>query len=276
MADQSIESLSALMDGEVEDFELRRTLERMESESELADKWDRYHFARSMMRNEEVSLEKIDISASVMSALSEEEEYHCSESMNGNQKESIKSAPFWKPLSSMAVAASVTAIVILGVQNNNQDIAPAVVDNRPTYTLPAVQSSPGFVQARFGNSAELSASGPEPEIIRLSQGVERYIDQHKHMLSGKQSSWSTTWLPEGFDGQKLDVMAHAEVQIFSNGRNSFTVCIEDLGYQSVPEGVATSGDMVAVGKRMGDHFVTVVGDVPLMIAERIATSVKAK
>jgi negative regulator of sigma E activity len=32
--------------------------------------------------------------------------------------------------------------------------------------------------------------------------------------------------------------------------------------------------MIAVGKRRGDDFVTVVGDVPLMIADRIAASVQ--
>lgn len=277
MADHSIESLSALMDGEVEDFELRRTLERIESDPELAATWERFHVARSVLRNEDIGQDNLDISSAVMSALDAEPEYHVPESepVAASHRPSEKAAPFWKPLTSMAVAASVTAIVILGVQNN-QVAAPEIADNRPSYTLPSVQSSSDFVQARFGNRLELSNAGPEPEIIRLSQGIERYIDQHEHMLTSEASSWNATWLPEGFDELRLDVMAHAEVQVFSNGRNSFSVCIEDLGHQSVPEGVATSGKMVAVGKRMGEHFVTVVGDVPLMIAERIATSVRAK
>ena len=32
-------------------------------------------------------------------------------------------------------------------------------------------------------------------------------------------------------------MAHAEIQMFSNGRHSFTVCVEEFGKQTVPEGV---------------------------------------
>ena len=93
------------------------------------------------------------------------------------------------------------------------------------------------------------------------------------MLKKQKANWQASWLPEGFSGLRRDVMPHAEVQIFSNGRNTFSVCVEKYGDQAVAEGVAQSGNMVAVGKRLGDQFVTVVGDVPLMIAERIASSV---
>lgn len=276
MADRSFESLSALMDGETEGFELRRTLDRVEEEPELSDAWQRYHLIRSVMRNEAVSEQGLDISGSVMAALDNEESYNQpTPEASPEVQQSDTHNSFWKPLTSMAVAASVTAMVILGVQNFDHQ-AETIADNRPGYTLPAGQSSPDYVQARFGSAVPGVEQGAEPEIIRLSQGLDRYIDQHKHMLSSRQSGWQTTWLPEGFDGLRRDVMAHAEVQVFSNGRNSFTVCVEEYGRQSVPEGVATAGNMVAVGKKVGQHFVTVVGDVPLMIAERIATSVQPK
>lgn len=50
--------------------------------------------------------------------------------------------------------------------------------------------------------------------------------------------------------------------------------LKSSGHQSLPEGVAQADGYIAVGKRRGDHFVTVVGDVPLMIAERIASAVQ--
>ncbi|MCP4598878.1 MucB/RseB C-terminal domain-containing protein [Neptuniibacter sp.] len=275
MTERSTESVSALMDGEVADFELRRTLDRIEDEPELAEAWQRYHLIRSVIRKEEVALPSVDISDSVMSALDGDSEYEL-QPEEAADKEHESKQQFWKPLASMAAAASVTAMVILGAQNINQPQTEQIADTRPDYTLPSNPISNDFVRAQFGNRSVMNESGQEPEIIRLSQGLERYIEQHKHMLIGKQSGWKTSWLPEGYEGQRREVMAHAEVQVFSNGRNAFSVCIEDYGRQSVPEGVAQSGDMVAVGKRIGDQFVTVVGDVPLMIAERIAASVEPK
>ncbi len=277
MTDRSNESVSALMDGEVADFELRRTLDRIESEPELSEAWQRYHLIRSVMRNEEVSELDLDISANVMSALELEPELEIAiEDDVVSATDEGKKHHFWKPIASMAAAASVTAMVILGAQNINQPQNETIADTRPSYTLPAGTVSNDIVRAQFGNRSAMPSQSSEPEIIRLSQGIERYIDQHKHMLNEPESSWQASWLPEGFSDLRRDVMAHAEVQVFSNGRNSFTVCVEDYGHQTVPEGVAQSGDMVAVGKRLGDQFVTVVGDVPMMIAERIASSVERK
>ncbi|WP_286237119.1 MucB/RseB C-terminal domain-containing protein [Neptuniibacter halophilus] len=277
MAERTNESVSALMDGEVADFELRRTLDRVEQEPELSAAWQRYHLIRSSMRNEELSA--VDISGQVMAALQDEPAFSEQSVASDVEKETEPHSSkylFWKPLASMAAAASVTAMVILGVQSVNQQPDEVIADTRPSYVLPGNRVSNDIVRAQFGNRTGLAEPASEPEIIRLSRGVEHYIDQHKHMLNSKESHWQAGWLPEGFVGLKRDVMAHAEVQVFSNGRNSFSVCIEEYGRQSVPEGVAQSGNMVAVGKRMGDQFVTVVGDVPLMIAERIASSVQRR
>ncbi len=276
MTERSIEPVSALMDGEVSDFELRRILDRIEAEPELAEAWQRYQLISSVMRNEETVSPDIDISGSVMAAIAEEPEFELPDTESDSDNKEDNKHSFWKPFASMAVAASVTAMVIFGTQSFNQTTNNQVADHRPDYTLPANPISDEFVRAQFGNNSVSREEGTEPEIIRLSDGLERYIEQHQHMLNSKQSGWVASWLPEGYQELKQDVMAHAEVQVFSNGRNSFTVCIEDYGRQSVPEGVAQKGGMVAVGKRMGDQFVTVVGDVPLMIAERIASSVEPK
>ncbi|WP_415899012.1 MucB/RseB C-terminal domain-containing protein [Neptuniibacter sp. QD48_11] len=275
MDDRSTESVSALMDGEVADFELRRTLDRIEQEPELAEQWQRYHLVRSVMKNEEADLGGFDISGQVMQALDQEPDLEVVTAAP-EVKSEIKGNSFWKPLASMTAAASVTAMVILGAQTYNQPENDTIADNRPNYVLPGNAVSDDLVRAQFGNRSMISSQGQEPEIIRLSEGVERYVSQHKHMLSHQESGWEATWLPEGFSGKRRDVMAHAEVQMFSNGRHSFTVCVEKYGRQSVPEGAVQSDGMVTVGKRIGDQFVTVVGDVPLMIAERIAASVERK
>jgi len=242
MTDRSIESVSALMDGEVTDFELRRTLARIESEPELAETWQRYHLIRSAIRSEDGNGIAVDISSSVMSALESEPEFHLEDGSTDSEKAVSKSHFL----------------------------------NRPSYSLPTGTLSNDIVRAQFGNRSNIEVESQQPEIIRLPQGIDRYIEQHEHMLKKQKPNWQASWLPDGFSGLRSDVMPHAEVQIFSNGRNTFSVCVENYGHQSVSEGVAQSGNMVAVGKRIGDQFVTVVGDVPLMIAERIASSVVKK
>lgn len=284
MTDRSIESVSALMDGEVAEFELRRSLDKIAEDSEASERWRRYHVARSVMKGEAVAAVDIDISSSVMAALDDEEPLTESEVPASEQKTSRASEMFWKPLTSMAVAASVTAVVIFGVQNFGGSTptattpAPVLADNRPEYVLPGAVSSGDYVRAQLGNRVALTSSSDaaEPEVIRLSQGLARYINQHNHLLTAQQPEWKADWLPQGFSNVRHEVMHDAEVMVFSNGRNSFSVCIERAGRESVPQGVAQSEEMVAVAKRMDRHFVTVVGDVPLMIAERIASSVAPK
>ncbi len=274
MSDRSIESLSALMDGEVADFELRRTLDRVAEDPELAQKWRRYQLVSSALRREDTRSAGLDISSRVMAAIAREP-------VPAPAPEGVASAkaghPFWKPLTSMAVAASVTAMVIFGVQNMS-GTPPQLADNRPDYVLPGVSASQELVRAQFGRRAPgVPGAIGDAEIIRLSQGLDRYIDQHRHLLSSRvEPAWKTAWMPDGFKPIRHEVMSQAEVMVYSDGRRAVSVCVEDYGRQSVPEGVAQANNMVAVGKRVGAHFVTVVGDVPMMIAERIASSVTEK
>ena len=52
MSDQLRESLSAVMDGEADDFEMRRALDEASNDPTLRGVWERYHLVRSVMRGE--------------------------------------------------------------------------------------------------------------------------------------------------------------------------------------------------------------------------------
>ncbi|GGO82456.1 hypothetical protein GCM10011348_23890 [Marinobacterium nitratireducens] len=281
MGEQFNDSLSALVDGEASEFEVRRLLDRMEQQSELGQKWQRYHLARSAMRGERDSV-RVDISQAVMArldSLSADEPQpdigaEVATAVAAGAGSSRASGTFWKPLVSMATAASVTAAVILGVQGFNREAVTEVADARPQYSLPGIGTSDDFVRAHFGQQRTLSALEPQGDVIRLSRGLERYIDQHQHMLSVRKPVCKAKWLPDGFRSVRHEVLPGSEVMLYSDGRHSVSVSVEPFGQQSVAEGVAQSSDMVAVGKRQGDYFITVVGDVPLMIADRIATAIQ--
>ena len=274
---EASESISALLDGEVGDFELRRTLEQVGQDPKLGQQWHRYQIARSVLKREPVAAMDVDLSDRVMAALEDEPVYHPG-------VDQVEEAPmtadgtrpvshWWRSISSMAVAASVTAVVILGAGSFNDTAeGPA----RPAYTLPGTSAGADLMRTQLGGSSSASASRYDSaDVIRLSDGLKRYIDQHQHLLSTQKTPrWTTSWLPEGYSIVRHELLPHGEVMVFANARDAFSVSVEELGHQSMPEGVAQADGYIAVGKRRGDHFVTVVGDVPLMIADRIASAVQ--
>lgn len=290
MSDESSESLSAslsaAMDGEVSSFELRRSLVRLQENKDLEgdqslNKWQRYHLAQQALHGESISQQalSVDLVSRVSVVLEGENDQLSAQSSTSDVVESTHQHPWWKPVASMAMAASVTAVVILGGQQFMSNDTAADGSFKQAYTIPSVQSSKDFVRAQYSNysspNKNATVTSGEPEVIRLSQGLTRYIDQHRHLLSSSQPAWQTDWLPDGYQQVRHEVMPHAEVMVFSNGKHSVSISIEPLGRQSVPSGVAQSNNIVAVGRATANGFVTVVGDVPLMIADRIAASVKS-
>lgn len=124
-----LEALSALMDGEVDEMELRRTLKDISEDPEMLDRWHRFQLASAAMRNE-LPDQLVDFSASVRSAIDLE------------SKPSVFTQHFMKPIGRFAVAASVMVVAVFGVQQFNQPQqsgvnAPlAVVENTETDMVP--------------------------------------------------------------------------------------------------------------------------------------------
>jgi len=52
MTEQLRQSLSAVIDGEADAFELRRVLDELDRDPELRAAWDRYHLIGSVLRGE--------------------------------------------------------------------------------------------------------------------------------------------------------------------------------------------------------------------------------
>lgn len=130
MNERNKESLSALMDGEADELEVRRVLNQLENNDELMDSWKTYHLMASVMRDEQI--DRIDLTRGINQALdgivaddSETATTVKTSSATAAQvvsqetsQPSEKSIPAWyKPLTSVAIAASVTLAVLVGVQN---------------------------------------------------------------------------------------------------------------------------------------------------------------
>ncbi|MEH6469819.1 MAG: MucB/RseB C-terminal domain-containing protein [Halopseudomonas sp.] len=264
MNDSIKQSMSALMDDEAGELELRRALKELDSETSSA--WTRYHIARSALKGDAPSQPQIDISDRVMAELDQEPVYD----------QSVKSASRfqWRPLGSVAIAASVTMMVIFGAQNYQGD-ADVVMPSPVVLSAPS-PINPNVMPVQYGERAVVAPSLQQADVIRLSSSMEYYIDQHHALTDNRPAQWLVGWVPEGFEQVEHDHFSDAEVLLYSNGQAAISVSVQPFAAKKASPGAMQSGDTVAVGKRVDDQFVTVVGDVPFMIADRIASSIALK
>jgi sigma-E factor negative regulatory protein RseA len=110
MSDRLGESLSALMDDEVSEFELHQILKGNEKE-QLRQTWFRYHTSRAALRNEHSGIVATELSTRILDSLDAEPEH----------SQSWLARNWLKPLASTAVAASVAAVVVFGAQQVGQE-----------------------------------------------------------------------------------------------------------------------------------------------------------
>lgn len=166
------ESLSAVMDNEADELELRRVLNAVD-DNETRATWSRYQVARAAM-HKELLLPKLDIAAAVSAALADEA-----------TPVKVARGP-WRSLGRLAVAASVTVAVLAGVRLYNQDdISGAqLAAQQPVQqgvTVPQVQGP--AVLAGYTESAE-QPTGPMANGVLQSQSgwqderLPGYLRQH--------------------------------------------------------------------------------------------------
>lgn len=288
MYEKSHESVSSMMDGEIEEFELRRLVQQMGTDDDMQKKWQRYHLSLNVLKGADVQLPKnLDLVGRVSAALENEPALGLNSTtpsqaaikenaaQSVNEKDDGKIV-WWKPLTSMAVAASVTAVVILG----GQQISPftAAVDD-PTQ-LAAIEkgaASDGFMQAQFGAQPTLSnESVAATDVIHNGYGMGQYIQQYRDLVDVKPAAWQVSWLPTGFKKVEHKVSSSTELFVYSDGKDTVTINVEPLGAQMASQGVVNEGNILALGKRADQSFITVVGPVSETIAQKIVQSVKAK
>ncbi|WP_428312127.1 sigma-E factor negative regulatory protein [Hydrocarboniphaga sp.] len=153
----SQESLSALVDGECSDAELDRLLAGLDDDTDLAQRWSRWHLRRDIAEGVRYEPGQACICAGVMAALEEPSKSGRVVDIAAFRRKLV--ALPWKPLVGFAAAASMgaAAVLFLAPQQHGQPFdggsgtgegASVRVSNplANTITLPGVRSS-GRLQA---------------------------------------------------------------------------------------------------------------------------------
>ncbi len=275
MQDKSLEAVSAMMDGEIEEFELRSVIKRSSEDKILRDKWQRYHLAQDVMRGQAVDVAaNTDFVSAISASIESEPTYSASAIAHSEQESAVTVEPkiqsqWWKPAASMAVAASVTAVVLLGSGVSFQDTSV------PAFDVAGVPTgNSGFPQGKFGDNLATVSVNSGSANHGFSMGP--YVQRHLELTSSKAPDWQAGWLPSGYRQVGRNVSGQSQVLLYSNGTNNVSISIEPLSAQMVPQSVSTANQLLALAIRSNERFVTVVGPLSVDVASKIATSVKPK
>ena len=145
--DKDKEALSALMDGESQELELRRSLDSVEGDDALRAWWSRQQQVSEILQSQRSSQTGPDVSARVRSTLASQPQFQRN--------------PLW----SMAIAASVTLAVVMGGQAllPTADLAPApLVSDIGGAVVPVMGAQP--IRASFD-------ARPVPVSTQQAQGT---------------------------------------------------------------------------------------------------------
>lgn len=171
------ESLSAVMDNEADELELRRVLSAIEDAGTRAT-WSRYQIARAAM-HKELLIPHLDISAAVAAGIADE----VSPLKAGRGP--------WRTLGRLAVAASVTVAVLAGVRLYNQDeIAGAQLAQQTQPTNVAMPQAKGPAVLAGYTEGEQSPGPMASGVLQNQAGwhdqrLPGYLRQHAQQAATK-------------------------------------------------------------------------------------------
>ena len=145
MSGTAYESLSALMDNEADDLEIRRLLKQYPDQTELQGKWARYQLASAVLSGNASTVTDVDLSKQIAQQIEGEP---CYEATTGQRKLKSDTPRFLRPMGSVAIAASVTFLVVFGAQRLS------------------VSDTGAAPQPRFASQSELSNYQVEPGVLK--------------------------------------------------------------------------------------------------------------
>ena len=174
-----LEKLSAVMDDESHDSAF---LAQLGKDAQLQQKWQRYHLVGNVMREETPSVLHFDISAAVAQALQDEPTV-LAPRQSKRQAMVAKVVPLLRQSAQYAIAASVAAAVLVGVQRyGGEDPAVAPVIN----TFPIGR---GTSPVSLSTDTRQGAAMPtQQEVLEQRQRIHAFLQDHQLQTQLKAAS----------------------------------------------------------------------------------------
>lgn len=144
----------------------------------------------------------------------------------------------------------------------------------------------GQLLERFQFTRLDTADVPEDAELRPSADCKPVtLDSDKASAVKTAQSWHSDWLPPGFELTSSSARKDPETKalvnslLYDDGLARFSVFLEPLNGATVTDTRTQLGPTVAVSRRLttpdGEMMVTVVGEIPIGTAERIALSMRS-
>jgi sigma-E factor negative regulatory protein RseA len=170
------ESLSALVDGEITELELRRLLKASDEDYKgLRARWLRYQAASAGIKKVLPASDFCGLSESIRAAIDEEETYSMS-------NKPTRKASVWSGVGRFAIAASVAGAVVLGVQfapgGFNNEIADTESALAPFVNTPSSFGHGLSTDTTVRNvSNEARAIKPAQQTIVINEATQEQLKQ---------------------------------------------------------------------------------------------------
>lgn len=189
MANEQEERVSALADGELDPHQLDDLLARMRKDDALRARWASCHLISDALHNNLTRGTQLDISRRVSAAI---------------EQEPVIFAPVWqralpsrrmiKQAAGVAMAASVTAVAILGTQWVNRDITSSPIPSVASVTKPATSNvvelvaleSPQMAQPASAQVQMAEAQNPSEQV--WIRNFDSYVVNHNEYAGGSMHS----------------------------------------------------------------------------------------
>ena len=182
------EHLSAVFDGEATDFEQKRLVDELLKDDDLKQSWSRYALIGDVLREPETTqVAGSDFLANIQQQIEKEESYS-----QVALKPAANQSTWRKQAGSLALAASIAAISVLGVQSlMNTNTA----DQSPTTTKVALLETPTSSSSNKPQKASAVQLAKNETVSRQVVDLEQRIKMQRYIASHIKNTSSRTLAP---------------------------------------------------------------------------------
>ncbi|MDX1432463.1 MAG: sigma-E factor negative regulatory protein [Gammaproteobacteria bacterium] len=183
MSGNDEESLSALMDGELTGASETRAIDALLGQAELGRRWARYHLIRAALRQELHGDPGASLHLAVRERLAREPAHHTRAASARPARRAVL-----RPVAGLALAASVAAVAILGLQGRDDDEPPAATELAASSPAESAAPAPTASLARATPAgvgpAGTQTTGEARPAAFDGGGLDRYLVRHNEYVSG--------------------------------------------------------------------------------------------